>query len=142
MTSYCRSIRFYHYIRLEVVAGRKATHSPTELNSPGRRDVRHNTWWRRRSSPLIRHQLMPRPHNYYLRTAFMDDDEEEFYDEYPQVDEVMGSVTIENFGGGDEDAVAWLGKYRSTVCNFHEPYSRKTNSWLPAALIWYSIPMV
>lgn len=24
----------------------------------------------------------------------------------------MGSVTIENFGGGDEDAVAWLGKYR------------------------------
>lgn len=42
----------------------------------------------------------------------MEDDEEEFYDEYPQVDEVMGSVTIENFGGGDEDAVAWLGKYR------------------------------
>lgn len=56
---------------------------------------------------------MPRPHNYYLRTVFVEEEEEEdFYDEYPQVDEIMGSVTIENFGGGDEDAVAWLGKYR------------------------------
>lgn len=54
---------------------------------------------------------MPRPHNYYLRTVFVEE-EEDFYDEYPQVDEIMGSVTIENFGGGDEDAVAWLGKYR------------------------------
>lgn len=98
MTSYCRSIRFYRYIRPEVVAGLKATHYPTELNSPGGREARHNMWWRRRSSPFIRHQLMPRPHNYYLWTVFVEDDEEEFYDEYPQVDEIMGSVTIEILG--------------------------------------------
>lgn len=93
---------------------------------------------------------MPRPHNYYLRTVYdvdedIDDFELEVEDNQEVEDtseaEVMSSIQLEKFGGGDENAAAWLAKYRQYAVFMNWPLEKLTAGFqvflTNTALVWY-----
>lgn len=92
---------------------------------------------------------MPRPHNYYLRTVYDEDEDVDDFElevEDPKVEdtseaEIMNSIQLEKFGGGDENATAWLAKYRQYAVFMNWTPERQTAGFpfllTNTASVWY-----